>query len=73
MDIRDDPRIKELQEKLDKENDPQKLPELMDQLMKLIDEIESEGNLRSAPESSRARTTRWSSCMPVTPPPPLPS
>jgi len=52
VDIRDDPRIKKLPEKLDKENDPRKLPELMDQLMKLIDEIESEGNLESAPEST---------------------
>jgi hypothetical protein len=50
MDLTDDPRIKELQElkeKLDKENDPLKLPELLDKLMKLLDEIDPDEHLRS--------------------------
>jgi hypothetical protein len=50
MDLTDDPRIKELQElkeKLDKENDPQKFPELIDRLMKLLDEIDPDEKLRS--------------------------
>jgi len=51
MDFTDDPRIKELRElreKLDKENDPQKLPELIDKLMNLLYEIESDRNPRSS-------------------------
>ena len=50
MDLTDDPRIKELQElkeELDKENDPRKLPELIDKLMKLLDEIDPDEKLRS--------------------------
>ena len=49
MDITDNPRIKQLQEKLDKENDPNKLAPLIDELMKCIDEVEDDnGDLRSS-------------------------
>ena len=47
--VTDDPRVKKLKEKMDHEYDPKTLGELIDELMKLIDEIEDDsGNVRSA-------------------------